>query len=56
MRALAPLHREGAETTQLHAFTAGERGGDLVEDRRHDQLDFCLPQMRIAGGEFCDEI
>jgi hypothetical protein len=53
---VAPPHREGAETTQYYAIAASQCGGDLVEYRRHDQLDVCCPQMRIAGGEFRDEI
>jgi hypothetical protein len=53
---VALLHREGAETTQLHAAAASQCGGDLVEYRGHDQLDVRVPKMRIAGGEFRDEI
>jgi hypothetical protein len=33
---IALLHREGAETTQLHALAASQSAGDLVEYRRHD--------------------
>jgi hypothetical protein len=53
---VALFHREGAETTQLDALAASQSGGDVVEYRRHDQLDIRLPQMRIVGGEFRDEI
>ena len=47
----ALLYREGAEPAQLHPLAACERGGDLGEDRRHEQLDIRLPEMRIAGAE-----
>jgi len=53
---IAPLYREGAETTQLDATASSQRVGDPIEYRRHDQLDILLPEMRIAGGEFRDEI
>jgi hypothetical protein len=36
--------------------SARRRVGDLAKDRRHDQLDIRLPQMRVAGSEFGDEI
>ena len=52
---VAPLHREGAEAAQLHPLAARQRAGDLIEDRRHDQLDIGAPQMRVAGGKFRDE-
>jgi hypothetical protein len=52
---VAPFHPEGAKTTQYDAIAASQCGGDLVEYRHHDQLDICLPQMRVAGGEFRDE-
>jgi hypothetical protein len=48
-------YREGAETTQLHAVAARQRVSDLLEYSRHDRLDICLPQMRVAGGQFRDE-
>ena len=53
---IAPLYREGAETAQLDAIAANQRVGDPIEYRRHDQLDIGLQQMRIAGGEFRDEL
>ena len=46
---VTPLHREGAETTQLDALAASQSGGDVVEYRRHDQLDIRLPQMRLSA-------
>jgi hypothetical protein len=45
----APPHREGAKPTQLDALAASQSGGDLVEDRRDDQLGVLLSQMRTAG-------
>jgi len=39
---VAPLHREGAEAAELHPLAARQRLGDLVEDRRDDQLNICL--------------
>jgi hypothetical protein len=53
---VAPPHREGAETTQYYAIAPSPCGGDLVEYRRHDQLNIRYPKLRIAGGEFRYEI
>jgi hypothetical protein len=53
---VALLHREDAETTQLDALAANQGVGDLVEYRRHDQLDIRNPQMRIVGCEVRDEL
>ena len=53
---VAPLHREGAEPAQLHPAAVSQRVADLVEDRRHYQLDVRPPQMRMADGEFRDEV
>jgi hypothetical protein len=52
---VALLHREDAETTQLDACAANQCGGDLVEYRRHNQLDIRLLQMRVAGAKLGDE-
>src|SRR6516162_10279826 len=53
---IAPLDGEGAEAAQLHPCAARQRAGDLIENRRHDQLDIGSPQMRVAGGKFRDEL
>src|ERR1700730_14936387 len=52
---IAPLHRKGAETSELDAVTARQRGGDLVEDCRDDQLDVALVEMRVQLGQALDE-
>jgi hypothetical protein len=53
---VATPHREGAEPAQLDALAASQSGGDLVEDRRNDEFSILLPQMRIAGDDFGDEL
>jgi hypothetical protein len=56
MRAPRRLTLEGAETAQLDAAATRQGVGDLVEYRRHDQLDIYHPQMRIIGGDVRDEV
>ena len=55
-RALRRFTVKDAETAQLDAIAANQRVGDPIEYRHHDQLDIGLQQMRIAGGEFRDEL
>src|SRR5579872_5000756 len=52
---VAPLHGEGAEATQFHAFAARQGAGDLVEHGRDNKLHIGTAKMRIAGGEFRNE-
>src|SRR5438270_9529271 len=52
---IAPLDREGAEAPELDAVAARQGGGDLVENRRHDQLDIALIEMRVELGQTLDE-
>jgi hypothetical protein len=47
----AMLHRERAETTQLHAIAARERRDNLIEDGIHDVLDIPLIEMRVMLGD-----
>jgi hypothetical protein len=56
MRALRRFTMKAPNPTQLDAAATSQRVGDLVEYRDYDQLDVRHPKMRIAGGEFCDEI
>jgi hypothetical protein len=50
------LDEESAEVPQLDPLAACQRLSDLIENRRHDQLDISAPQMRVAGGQVRDEV
>jgi hypothetical protein len=50
------LDGEGAEAAQLHPVATRQGGGDLIEDRRHDPFNVCLAKVRVAGGEFRDQV
>src|SRR6266702_231248 len=52
---IATLDRKRTKASELDAIAARQRSADLVEDRRHDQLDVALVEVRGQLGQTLDE-
>src|SRR5213078_157513 len=53
---VAALDRECAKAAQFDAVAACQGRGDLIEDRRDDDLDIALIEVRVCLGEPLDEL
>src|SRR5436305_9319645 len=53
---VAALDRECAKTAQFDAVAACQGRGDLIEDRRDDDLDIALIEVRVCLGKPLDEL
>src|SRR5204863_6727163 len=53
---VAALDREGAKAAQFDAVAACQGRGDLIEDRRDDDLDIALIEVRVCLGKPLDEL
>src|SRR5437763_8713131 len=53
---VAALDREGAKAAQFDAVAACQSRGDLIEDRRDDDLDIALIEVRVCLGKPLDEL
>src|SRR5712671_3497233 len=52
---IATLDRKCTKASELDAIAARQGGADFLEDRRHDQLDVALIEMRVQLGQTLDE-